>query len=155
MLRSWVLLTVVALTLVGCASLPHTDPLQVTLVDAEPAAGEGLEARMQLKLRVQNPNDAAIDYNGVYVELIVTGKTFASGVSNEIGTVPAFGEAVIVVPVTISVLGIVGEAMELLGGKPMDKITYEMRGKVNSTRSGALRFESQGELTLPTTPGEG
>ena len=40
MLRSWVLLTVVALTLVGCASLPHTDPLQVTLVDAEPEAGE-------------------------------------------------------------------------------------------------------------------
>jgi hypothetical protein len=30
----------------------------------------------------------------------------------------------------------------------MDKITYEMRGKLNSTTSGTLRFKSQGELNL-------
>ena len=155
MVRSLALLTVGALALAACASLPHTDPPQVTLVGIDPAEGEGLEARMQLKLRVQNPNSSAIEYSGVYVELEVQGKTFASGVSNERGTVPPFGEAVITVPATVSVLGIVGQAMGMLGGKPMDKITYEMRGKLNDATFGALRFKSQGEVKLPTSPGDG
>jgi LEA14-like dessication related protein len=151
MVRSLILLTAAAAGLAGCASLPHADPLQVTLVGMEPLEGEGLEARMQLKLRVQNPNDTAIDYNGVFVELYVQNKSFASGVSSQSGTVPPFGEAVISVPVTVSVLGIVREAMGMLGGgKPMDKITYEMRGKLSGVTSGTVRFKSQGELTLPT-----
>jgi LEA14-like dessication related protein len=151
MARSLALITATALALAGCASLQRTDPPLVTVVGIEPSPGEGLEARMLLKLRVQNPNDAPIEFNGIYVELTVLDKSFASGVSNESGTVPPFGEAVIGVPVTVSVLAIVGQAMGMLGGKPVDKITYEMRGKLNSTTSGTLRFKSQGVLTLPTS----
>jgi LEA14-like dessication related protein len=151
MVRSLALITATALALAGCASLQRTDPPLVTVVGIEPSPGEGLEARMLLKLRVQNPNDAPIEFNGIYVELTVLDKSFASGVSNETGTVPPFGEAVIGVPVTVSVLAIVGQAMGMLGGKPVDKITYEMRGKLNSTTSGTLRFKSQGVLTLPTS----
>ena len=150
MIRSLPLVAAVALSLAGCAGLPHTDPPQVTVVDFAPAEGEGLEARMQLKLRVQNPNNAAIEFTGIYVELKVLGKSFASGVSNESGTVPSFGETVIGVPVSVSVIRIVSEALGILG-KPPDKITYEMSGKLNSTTSGTLRFKSQGELTLPTS----
>ena len=148
MRRSLMLLTVAALTLAGCAWFQHPDPPKVTLVGVEPSASEGLEARMQLKLRVLNPNDAPIEYNGIYVELDVLDKSFASGASNQTGTVPAFGEAVITVPVTISVLGIARQAMSLLGGKGVDKITYGMQGKLNSSASGALRFRSQGELNV-------
>jgi len=151
MIRSLPLVAAVALSLAGCAGLPHTDPPQVTVVDIEPVEGEGLEARMQLKLRVQNPNNAAIEFTGIYVELKVLGKSFATGVSNESGTVPPFGETVIGVPVSVSVIRIVSEALGILGGKPPDKITYEMSGKLNSATSGTLRFKSQGELTLPTS----
>jgi hypothetical protein len=151
MMRSLAFITAAALSLAGCASLPHTDPPQVTVVDIEPAAGEGLEARMQLQLRVQNPNNAPIEFSGIYVELKVQGKSFASGVSDQSGTVPSFGETVIGVPVTVSIMGVVGQALGILGGKPLDKITYEMSGKLNSATSGTLRFKSQGELTLPTS----
>ncbi len=151
MVRPLILLTAAALGFAGCAILERTDPPQVTLVGIEPsasAASEGLEARMQLKLRVLNPNDTPIEYNGVYVELDVQNKRLASGVSNQSGTVPAFGETVIGVPVEVSYLGIAGEAMSLFSGKSLDKVTYEMRGKLSSTTSGALRFKSQGELNL-------
>jgi len=148
MVRPLILLGVAVLTLGGCASLQRTDPPQVTLVGVEPVASEGLEARVQLKLRVLNPNDAAIDYNGIYVQLDVMDKSFASGVSNQSGTVPAFGETVIAVPVSVSVFGIARQAMGLFGGKPMGKITYAMHGKLSSTTSGALRFKSQGELNV-------
>jgi LEA14-like dessication related protein len=141
-------LAAAALTVAGCAWPQRTDPPQVTLVGVEPATSGGLEARMQLKLRVLNPNEAPIDYNGIYVELDLLDKSFASGVSNESGTVPAFGEAVVTVPVTISVLAIARQAMSLAGGKTVDKITYGMQGKLNSPSSGALRFKSQGELNV-------
>jgi LEA14-like dessication related protein len=151
MVRSLILLTVATLGLAGCAIFKRTDPPQVTLAGIEPAASgasQGLEVRMQLKLRVQNPNDAPIEYNGVYVELDVQNKSLASGASNQSGTVPAFGETFIGVPVAVSYLGIAGQAMGLLGGKSLDKVTYEMHGKLSSTTSGDLRFKSQGELNL-------
>lgn len=151
MIRSLAFIAAAALSLAACASLPHTDPPQVTVVDIEPAEGEGLEARMQLKLRVQNPNNAPIEFSGVYVDLKVQGKSFASGVSDQSGTVPSFGETLIGVPVTVSIISIVGEALGILGGKSLDKITYEMSGKLNSATSGTLRFKSHGELTLPTS----
>src|SRR5215469_13484372 len=147
MLRLLILLTAAALTLSGCA-WQRTDPPKVTLVGVEPAVSEGLEARMQLKLRVLNPNDAPIDYNGIYVQLDLMDKSFASGASNQGGTVPAFGETVISVPVSVSVLGIARQAMSVVGGKGLERITYAMHGKLSSTTSGALRFSSQGELNL-------
>jgi LEA14-like dessication related protein len=103
---------------------------------------------MQLKLRVQNPNDSPIAYNGVYVELTVQNKSLASGVSNQSGTVPAFGETVVSVPVEVSYLGIAGQAMGLFSGKSFDKVTYEMSGKLSSTTAGAVRFKSKGELNM-------
>lgn len=155
MARFLMLLTVAVLALCGCSWLNHTDPPQVTVVGVEPAANEGLEARMQLKLRVQNPNSAPIDYNGLYVELDVLGKSFASGVSNQSGTVPAFGEAVVTVPMTVSMLGIARQTMSLFGGKSPDKISYAMNGKLSTTSAGTLRFESKGELSLADLTGGG
>ena len=64
----------------GCATL-QSDPLQVTVAGIEPLQGEGMELRLMVKLRVQNPNDAPIDYRGVALTMDVQGKTLASGVS--------------------------------------------------------------------------
>ena len=61
-----------------------------------------MELRFTVKLRVQNPNDAPIEYRGVALTMDVQGKTLASGVTDSSGTVPRFGEAVIDGPVTIS-----------------------------------------------------
>ena len=151
MVRTLIVLTVAALGLAGCAIFKRTDPPQVTVMGIEPAASgasQGLGAHMQLKLRVKNPNDTPIEYNGIYVEVDVQNKSLASGMSNQSGTVPAFGEAVILVPVEISYMGMASQAMGLLSGKSLDKVTYEMHGKLSSTTSGALPFKSQGELNL-------
>jgi LEA14-like dessication related protein len=145
---SLILLTAGVLGLAGCASLRRPDPPQVTLLGVEPSASEGFEVRVQLKLRIQNPNDTPIAYDGVYVELDVQNKSVASGVSNQSGTVPAFGEALVNVPVEVSYMGIAGQAMGLLSGKSLGKVTYEMRGKLNSSTSGAVAFKSQGELNV-------
>ena len=144
------LIAVAALVLAGCASLQTRDPLQVTVAGIEPLQGEGLELRMLVKLRVQNPNDAALDYDGVYVKLDVLDKTFATGVTDEAGSVPRFGEAVIGVPVTVSVLRMVRHALGMLDGQPMERVTFALSGKLNGPVFSVARFESKGEIDLRT-----
>jgi LEA14-like dessication related protein len=147
------LASLASLVLGACASLPSKDPLQVTVAGIEAIPGEGMELRMMVKLRVQNPNEAPVDFSGVYVELDVQGKTFATGVSSEAGTLPGFGEAVVAVPVTVSVLRMVRQVMGVLDGQPVDKIRYEMSGKLNGGVFNTLRFGASGELELPkSTP---
>lgn len=144
----------IPLAIAGCAGLPRTDPLQVTVAGIEPLQGEGLELRMTVKLRVQNPNDAPVDFDGAYVRLEVQGKTFATGVSDARGSVPRFGETVVSVPVTVSVLSIVKQVLGAVDSKSAapDRIRYTLEGKLNGTGFGTHRFSSAGELELPAFP---
>lgn len=133
----------------ACASLQGRDPLQVTVAGIEPLQGQGLELRMMVKLRVQNPNDAPVDYNGVSVEMDVQGKSFASGVSDASGSVPRFGESVISVPVTISAFRMVRQAVGMMHGDGASKIKYEMKGKLSGSAFSTTRFTTKGEFDLP------
>jgi LEA14-like dessication related protein len=153
MIRRPFLLALAALTLAACASVAPLDPPQVTIGGVEALPGEGLELRMLVKLRVQNPNDSPIDYDGVFIKLEVQGRTFATGVSDEIGSVPRFGEAVIGVPVTVSAFRMARQMMGMLDGKPVDKIRYDMSGKLNGAGFSTVRFQSQGEFALPSAAG--
>jgi len=152
MRRSFLQIPLIAavLCLSACASLPGREPVQVTVADIESLPGEGLEMRMLVKLRVQNPNDAPVEYDGVYVKLDVLDKTFASGVSDERGSVPRFGESVIGVPVTLSTLRAAFYALDVVReGKLPEKVRYKMSGKLDGPAFGSTRFQADGELALP------
>ncbi len=151
--RAWTLLLIVgAMVLQGCAGLQGRDPLKVTVAGIEPLQGQGMEMRMMVKLRVQNPNDTPVDYSGVAVDMEVQGKSFASGVSDETGSVPRFGETVISVPVTIAAFKMVQQAIGLIRGGA-NKIQYEMKGKLSGSAFGTNHFSSQGEFDMPTEAG--
>ena len=136
-----------SVVLTGCATL-QGDPLQVTVAGIEPLQGEGMELRLTVKLRVQNPNDAPIDYRGVALTMDVQGKTFASGVIDSSGTVPSFGEAVIAVPVSISAFRMLRQALDLKNND--GKIAYEMKGKLSGSLFGTKRFATRGDFELPS-----
>ena len=147
---------VAAILLSACAALQRTDPLQVTVAGIEPMQGQGMELRMLVKLRIQNPNDAPIEYDGVSLKLDVQGKTFATGVSDESGSVPRFGESVISVPVTTSAMRMVGQALGMMGEKKkIEKINYSLTGKLNGPAFSSVRFETTGDLDLPAAPPPG
>jgi LEA14-like dessication related protein len=142
--------------LAGCATLRDHDPLQVTVAGIEPLQGEGLELRLLTKLRVQNPNDSPIDYRGVYVKIELQGKTFATGVSDASGTVPAFGESVIDVPVTASAMRMAHQFFGVgRSNGPPETLQYSMSGKLSGGAFGTRRFEASGEFSLkPPEPSE-
>ena len=110
--------------------------------------GQGLELRLLVKLRVQNPNSTPVSYDGAYVKVEVQDKTFATGVSNVAGNVPGFSEVVVEVPVTISMLRMVRNVLAMKDGAPADQIRYSMSGKL-----GSHRFSANGEFSLtPPAP---
>jgi LEA14-like dessication related protein len=132
----------------ACAGMLGREPLQVTVNGVEPLPAQGMELRLLMKLRVQNPNDAPIEYDGVTVNLDVQGKTFATGLSDAQGSVPRFGEAVIEVPVTVSAMGMLRQMADVLSGQPVDKIRYEMTGKLHGAGLQTHGFVSEGEMSL-------
>jgi hypothetical protein len=48
----------------------------------------------------------------------------------------------------------VRQMMGVLDGKPVNSIRYEMSGKLNRSTFRALRFETQGEIAMPTSAPE-
>lgn len=144
-------LVAVAMLFGGCASLASRDPLNVTVAGVESLPGEGMELRLLVKLRVQNPNDAPVEFDGVALDLDVQGRSFASGVSAETGVVPRFGEAVVAVPVTVSMFRMVRQVVGMLDGQPVDRITYSLNGKLSGiTMFSTHRFAANGDFVLPS-----
>ena len=134
----------VAWVLPACASLD--EPLQVNVVGMESLPGEGMELRLAVKLRIQNPNDSPIEFDGVSLSLEVRDATFATGVSPEKGVVPRFGEAVIVVPMSISAVSAVRQLFGLAMSKDKSGPTeYTMYGRLSGAFGGAS-FEKTGVI---------
>lgn len=138
-----------AFSLAGCASLLNRDPVRINVVGLEPLAGQGLEMRFAVKLRVQNPNDAPIDYDGVALELEVNGKPFATGVSNQSGSVPRFGETVFSVPVSVSAFSAARQALGVATGSTLKGLPYVIRGQLAGGALGGVRFVDRGTLDVP------
>lgn len=138
--------------LVGCAGMASRTASRVTLAGIDSLPGEGLELRFMLKLRVQNPGDADLHYDGAWAEVELRGQPLASGGAPVTGVVPRFGEAVVMLPVTASGLSIARQVMSLLrssqeanGAGP---VAYVIRGRLGGTGLGDGSFESRGEIDL-------
>lgn len=144
-----VLLALGVLMLGGCASLQDREAIQVIIADVEPLQGEGLELRMLVKLRVQNPTDVPLDFNGVALQMDVQGKLFATGVSNAVVSVPRFGEAIVDVPVSISLFRVASQAIGFLSSEFRGELAYEMTGKLAGPMLNRVHFKSNGVFTLP------
>lgn len=134
--------------LAGCAGFGLHDSPNVDVVGMEPMPGEGMETRFALKLRVQNPNETPIEFDGVFVELDVRGSKLASGVSDSKGVVPRFGEAVITVPMSVPLGAMIRQVLDLASGERI-RTDYRIRGKLSGPAFGGHRFESSGQLQLP------
>lgn len=135
--------------LCACASLAPRDPLHIDLVGLEPLPGEGLEMRFAVKLRVQNPNENAIDFNGVSLQLDVNDQPLLRGVSDQRGQVPRFGETVIRVPVSLSAYSMFRQAWGASGHQPGQSLPYQLRGKLADGLFGTRRFSDSGQLNWP------
>ncbi len=144
-----VLWSTLAAALGGCATLPNRDPLVVDVAGIEPLTGEGLELRLAVTIRVQNPNNVAVEYTGAALTLDLNGRKLASGVSDAVGTVPRYGESVFTIPVTISALNMARQVLGFVNDDDPNEVRYRVRGKLEGGVFGTRRFDDEGTFELP------
>ena len=144
-----VVLSLMLLTLNACALLPGRDPLNINVVGFEPLHSEDMEVRFAVKIRVQNPNDTAIDYNGVALDLEVNGQPLASGVSDQAGSIARFSDSVLSVPVSVSAFSVLRQTLGLSHTQTLNNLPYVLRGKLAGGLFGTMRFVETGKLSLP------
>ena len=102
-----------------------------------------------VKLRVQNPNETPIDFDGLALELELNGKPFATGVSDRTGSVARFGEALVEIPVSVSAIAVVRQALGVIDGDTTAEVPYTLRGRLAGGLLGGTRFSDSGMLKLP------
>jgi Late embryogenesis abundant protein len=141
--------------LVGCASLANRDPLSVSVAGIDPLPSEGMELRLAVRIRVQNPNDLPLEYTGAALTLDLNGRKLASGVSDQIGTVPRYAETVFTIPVTISAFDMARQVFAFMNAADQDDIRYRVRGKLEGGLFGKRRFSDEGSFRLPQPAAEG
>ncbi len=136
------------LGIASCASLPNRDPLTINVAGIEPLPSEGLEVRLEVSVRVQNPNDAPVEFSGAALNLYLNDRRLASGVSDEVGTLPRYGEMVVSVPVTISAFDVARQLLGFMAAQNTNEFSYRVRGKLEGGLFGTRRFEDEGSISL-------
>jgi len=139
-----------AALLVACAGLgARLESPRVAFVGLKPLEASFFEQRLEVRLRVQNPNDRNLPVDGLNVDVELAGEPFARGVSAREFTVPANGEAEFDMIVTANAATAL---IRILGGdrQSREAIPYRLKGKL-STRLGFLRsipFDETGTLPI-------
>jgi hypothetical protein len=132
----------------GCAALPSRDPLVIDVANIEPLPGAGMELNLAVSIRIQNPNDLPLEYSGAAFTLDVNGRRLASGVSDVVGTVPRYGERIIMIPVTVSAFNAARQIVGFMTANEPDVVSYSLRGKLEGGMLGTRRFSDEGTFTL-------
>ncbi len=149
----WVPL-VCAVWLSACASWWYGEPLGVTIADFTPVEMTLLEQRYAITVRLMNPNDTDIAFDGVAFDLEINGKPFAKGVSNRAGVIPRFGEALVDLRVVSGLQQILGQISQIQKGDQAG-FTYRIRGRIHSgSLFGSVPFTATGEFALPAGTGK-
>jgi LEA14-like dessication related protein len=135
--------------LAGCASLPtHLETPEVSFVSLRALEASVFEQRLEVRMKVRNPNDVELPVHGLDVDVELAGEPFAHGVSAREFVVPAGGEAEFDMRVTANAATAL---LKIASGEfDADEIPYRLTGKL-STRLGLLRtipFEESGSLPV-------
>lgn len=151
--RARALLAGLLLALAGCAGLPvGVEAPRVSLAGLRPEALGLLEQQYLLTLRVQNPNDFALDIAGLDYTLEVNDQPFAEGVAASGKTIPAFGTDTLEVTALGTLQGVLNQLgrLQIGGDGALKPLRYRLAGKLRlRDRTFAMPFEVESELELP------
>ena len=121
----------IVLFLSGCASLsPDFDEPTVEVISIKALPAKGFEQNFEIGLKLTNPNNFELPFNGISCELSVAGATLARGVTADIPTAGAYGEARFVVPVSTSVIGGFKVIKALMDNQGQG-ISYQLKAKLD------------------------
>ena len=133
----------VALALPGCASwFMKGESPEVLVTNVTPLEASAFEQRLQVDLRIRNPNDFDLTVTGIDCRLDLNGNRLARGLGNKELVVPRLSDAVTSVETSTSTLQVVRQFLSFSNDQPL---SYHVTG-VLYTKEGRLPFENSGVL---------
>ncbi|GJL60169.1 MAG: hypothetical protein NPIRA03_30260 [Nitrospirales bacterium] len=132
--------------LAGCTALPPSsvqpESPEVLLVNITPLDATMFEQRLQVDLRVRNPNDFDLEVTGLDFTLHLNDQRLARGLTNTASTIPRLGDSVISVETTTSTLDVIRQLLHL---SQRQEVSYQVDGVLYSQGT-RLPFENNGVL---------
>jgi LEA14-like dessication related protein len=127
----------------GCASwFMNGEPPEVLVANVTPLEATAFEQRLQVDLRIRNPNDFDLLVTGIDFTLTLNGKRLARGLSNKDITVPRLSDAVVSVQTSTSTFDMV---RQLLSFSQKQDLSYDITGLLH-LKDGRLPFDNSGIL---------
>lgn len=145
----WLGIAVVVL-LAACSTMPKEyEMLRVHIADMTAKDMAIFEQRFDVKLRIQNPNDADFSINGLKFDIDLNEREFANGMSGQRLVVPRFGSELVEVEV-FSTLGSFLRQMQNFNSGLPQKVRYRLKGTAFVDSPGAFKapFDEKGEIDL-------
>jgi LEA14-like dessication related protein len=145
----WTFLSLAAaLLLAGCAAmLPKLEAPKLEVVAVNLGHANLLQAKIDVTLRVTNPNNRSLDVSSIVLQIAVSGTEMATGETAEPFVVPALGETQFDIKLTADV----ATALALMAQQlHSDAVPYRVTGQVKLA-SGLIRnlpFTTEGNLPL-------
>ena len=139
-----------ALLVAACSSMPKDfEAPRVHIADLAPKEMTLFEQRFDVKLRIQNANDADLSINGLRFEIELNEREFANGMSGQRVTVPRFGSELVDVEVFTTLASFLRQVQDLNTGAGQ-KVRYRLKGTAFVESPGTFKapFDEQGEIEL-------
>lgn len=147
------LLVGLTLTLGGCAGLTSDlEPPEVSLAGLGFGRPGLFEQELRVDLRVRNPNDFEVAFDSLRFDLEVNQLQFARGRTAQSFNLPALGETVVPVTVSVPTSDLVERVMQLGVEQRLD---YKLTGaaELGTLFGVTIPFAREGKLALPRIPG--
>lgn len=135
--------------LAACAGLTtKMDPPKVSMESFTSLPSEGGGPRFEIKLRVQNPNEQALDISGISYSIALLDKEVMSGVTNEVPKIEGYSEEIVTLQASINLFQIL-RLLTSMGQETGDALNYRFSAKVDFRGLvPTQRVEESGEITL-------
>jgi LEA14-like dessication related protein len=131
----------------ACAVLPRFEAPKLSIVALKVQSADIFSQRLQMRLRVMNPNARELPVKGITYRIELNGTELGSGAANTAFVVPAMGEAEFDAMLTTNLAAALGK---LLSRRGQESIDYRLVGDV-ALSSGFLRripFDEKGSVKL-------
>jgi len=147
---AWLASLAVSLLLIagGCASSFKFEAPKLSVVSMKVQSADLFSQRLQVRMRVQNPNDRELPVKGISYRIEVNESELAQGLADTPFVVPAMGEAEFDVQVTANLASALSQLLSRRGST--ETLGYRLVGNV-ALSSGFLRhipFDERGSVKL-------
>jgi LEA14-like dessication related protein len=127
----------------SCASwFTKGEPPEVLVTNITPLESTPFEQRLQVDLRIRNPNDFDLLVTGIDFKLNVNGKRLARGLRSQQLTIPGLGDTVISVETSTSTFDVIKQVFSFT--QKLD-LAYDVSGLLH-VKDGRMPFDNSGLL---------